>query len=111
MGPPKPLDAQRQSVLADAVRRHVGVDARGRPRPLIELALNDEGEDVVTKGVMGRHLEVMLDVCTALPIAAPSKASVIKPLKDCLMWQAAGGSTGKVDVTPAVAQKWSEDNA
>ena len=111
MGPPKPLDAQGQSVLADAVRRHVGVDARGRPRPLIELALNDEGEDVVTKGVMGRHLEVMLDVCTALPIAAPSKASVIKPLKDCLMWQAAGGSTGKVDVTPAVAQKWSEDNA
>ena len=112
MGPPKPLDSDAQSALADVLKRHVAVDkARGRARPLITLALNEKGEDVVTKGVMGRHLELMLDVCTALPIAAPSKQSVFKPLEQALEWNQSGGSAGKLDVEPAAKRKWAEDNA
>ena len=70
------LSAEEQTRLTSVLKPHITFDVTSQPNPLFILDVV-KNEEVVSKKVISRHLNLCKDVFSCLPRAAPSKSSLV----------------------------------
>ena len=77
------LSAEEQEALCRLIKRHIDTHVSGSPACLLTLETKKH-EEVVTKGVLKKHKEILVQIFSVLPRKLPSASSIRKAFMNAL---------------------------